>query len=241
MACTSLPWLFFTVDQLALLTEQKVCLGSETEPQGYLTTNACTAGASYSSVPSAPHPTSYILMGMLYMHFPKFRSGHIGLLSHAWHHTQRTSTHGHACTPCCSLLCSQSALCTCVPRFSSAHGHGSSREEENHCRGDLGHGLVSWPATEIDVLLGGWRCNAGLCNIMPCTCAAAPCSPWCYVGKRRLEKAIAQYQDRLDIEVQWLPYMLNPGAPVEGADKMEMYNQKFGAARVAQMVPHMTQ
>lgn len=72
-------------------------------------------------------------------------------------------------------------------------------------------------------------------------CVCGPCSPWCYVGKRRLEKAIAQYQDKLDIEVKWLPYMLNPGAPVEGTDKMAMYNQKFGEARVAQMVPHMTQ
>jgi hypothetical protein len=34
--------------------------------------------------------------------------------------------------------------------------------------------------------------------------------------------------------------MLNPSAPEEGEDKLEMYNQKFGPARVAAIIPAMT-
>lgn len=52
---------------------------------------------------------------------------------------------------------------------------------------------------------------------------------------------MAQFSDKLDFEVRWLPYMLNPTAPVEGVNKMEMYKQKFGEARVAQMIPQMEQ
>eukprot|EP00879_Flechtneria_rotunda_P008956 GHRR01009377.1.p1 GENE.GHRR01009377.1~~GHRR01009377.1.p1 ORF type:complete len:261 (+),score=77.24 GHRR01009377.1:38-820(+) len=65
--------------------------------------------------------------------------------------------------------------------------------------------------------------------------------PWCYIGKRRLEKAMKQFVDRADFKVHWLPFQLNPDAPQEGVNKMESYRQKFGASRVAQMVPAMTQ
>ncbi|GIL73974.1 hypothetical protein Vretifemale_3965, partial [Volvox reticuliferus] len=64
--------------------------------------------------------------------------------------------------------------------------------------------------------------------------------PWCYVGKRRLERAMARFADRAHFTVRWLPYQLNPDASKEGVVKMDYYNQKFGAARVAQMIPHMT-
>ncbi|KXZ49519.1 hypothetical protein GPECTOR_21g745 [Gonium pectorale] len=64
--------------------------------------------------------------------------------------------------------------------------------------------------------------------------------PWCYVGKRRLERAMRTFADRADFTVVWRPYQLNPDAPKEGMDKLAYYNQKFGPARVAQMMPHMT-
>ncbi|EFJ49696.1 hypothetical protein VOLCADRAFT_80613 [Volvox carteri f. nagariensis] len=63
--------------------------------------------------------------------------------------------------------------------------------------------------------------------------------PWCYVGKRRLERAMARFADRADFTVRWLPFQLNPDAPKEGVVKLEFYNQKFGAAQVAQMMPRM--
>ena len=39
------------------------------------------------------------------------------------------------------------------------------------------------------------------------------------------------------------PFFLNPAqdGPKEGEDKLAMYNRKFGAQRIAQMLPHMTQ
>eukprot|EP01119_Soliformovum_irregulare_P007431 TRINITY_DN19853_c0_g1_i1.p1 TRINITY_DN19853_c0_g1~~TRINITY_DN19853_c0_g1_i1.p1 ORF type:complete len:234 (+),score=66.46 TRINITY_DN19853_c0_g1_i1:56-757(+) len=63
--------------------------------------------------------------------------------------------------------------------------------------------------------------------------------PWCYVGKRRLEKALSQYKDKAEFDITWHPFFLNPDSPVEGVNKMEAYESKFGKARVAQMLPHM--
>lgn len=59
------------------------------------------------------------------------------------------------------------------------------------------------------------------------------------LGKRYVEAAMAQHPD-VDFEVRWRPFQLNPAASKTGINKIEMYNQKFGAARVASMVPMMT-
>ena len=39
--------------------------------------------------------------------------------------------------------------------------------------------------------------------------------PWCYVGKRRIEKALAQFDHRDDVEVVWRSFELDPHAPPE--------------------------
>lgn len=62
------------------------------------------------------------------------------------------------------------------------------------------------------------------------------------MGKRRLEKAIKQVKQQqpdADFKVHWLPYQLNPTASEQGINKLQMYNDKFGPARVAQMMPAM--
>lgn len=64
--------------------------------------------------------------------------------------------------------------------------------------------------------------------------------PWCYLGKKRLERALDNYGDKLDVEVKWLPFMLNPDASKEGINKEAYYREKFGSARTDQMVPQMT-
>lgn len=51
--------------------------------------------------------------------------------------------------------------------------------------------------------------------------------PWCYIGKRRLEKAIRQVPD-LNIEVRWHPFQLDPSLPREGKDRETYLNEKFG-------------
>lgn len=49
--------------------------------------------------------------------------------------------------------------------------------------------------------------------------------PWCYVGKRRLEKALG---DRPAV-VRWHPFELNPDMPREGAELKPYYAEKFGS------------
>ena len=39
--------------------------------------------------------------------------------------------------------------------------------------------------------------------------------PWCYIGKRRLQKAITLVEDGLNAEIRWLPFQLNPNMPAE--------------------------
>lgn len=56
--------------------------------------------------------------------------------------------------------------------------------------------------------------------------------PWCYVGKKRLEKAIASVQGRHEIRVHWKPFQLNPGMPKEGMGRKEYRERKFGSEKV---------
>jgi predicted DsbA family dithiol-disulfide isomerase len=37
--------------------------------------------------------------------------------------------------------------------------------------------------------------------------------PWCYIGKRRLENALAQFEHRDDVGVRYRSFELDPGAP----------------------------
>jgi predicted DsbA family dithiol-disulfide isomerase len=51
--------------------------------------------------------------------------------------------------------------------------------------------------------------------------------PWCFIGKRRLEKAIAAYGR--PVKVRWLPFQLNPQMPTEGISRREYRTKKFGS------------
>jgi predicted DsbA family dithiol-disulfide isomerase len=53
--------------------------------------------------------------------------------------------------------------------------------------------------------------------------------PWCYIGKRRLEKAIDQSKDTFDFEIEYLPFELNPAMPKEGRNQKEYLVAKFGS------------
>lgn len=54
--------------------------------------------------------------------------------------------------------------------------------------------------------------------------------PWCYIGKRRLDRALAE-RPGLDVEVTWLPFQLSPDMPREGRDRREHYASIFGEER----------
>jgi predicted DsbA family dithiol-disulfide isomerase len=53
--------------------------------------------------------------------------------------------------------------------------------------------------------------------------------PWCYVGKRRLEKALAIAGAGARIRVNWLPFELNPDMPGEGMERRLYRTRKFGS------------
>ncbi|MCF3932568.1 DsbA family oxidoreductase [Acuticoccus sp. M5D2P5] len=53
--------------------------------------------------------------------------------------------------------------------------------------------------------------------------------PWCFIGKRRLEKALEAASD-VDVEVNWLPFQLDPTLPPEGKDRQQYLAEKFGGA-----------
>ncbi|PZM11324.1 DsbA family oxidoreductase [Rhizobium tubonense] len=52
--------------------------------------------------------------------------------------------------------------------------------------------------------------------------------PWCYLGKARLELAIAEVQDEVGVDVNWRPYRLNPDYPREGVDQKKSLAAKLG-------------
>ena len=56
--------------------------------------------------------------------------------------------------------------------------------------------------------------------------------PWCYVGKRRLETALAARPD-IEAEVHWRPYMLDPTIPAGGYPRADYMAAKFGSAERA--------
>jgi predicted DsbA family dithiol-disulfide isomerase len=66
--------------------------------------------------------------------------------------------------------------------------------------------------------------------------------PWCYIGKRRFEKALALLGGEIEVRIEWLPFQLNPAMPPEGMARAEYRRAKFGSlergraldARVAQ-------
>lgn len=52
--------------------------------------------------------------------------------------------------------------------------------------------------------------------------------PWCYVGKKHLEKALAQLPEK-NIEINWHPFELDPTIPNEGIDRETYFTNKFGS------------
>ena len=63
--------------------------------------------------------------------------------------------------------------------------------------------------------------------------------PWCYIGKRRLEAAIAQLRESnpdLPFDVRWHPFQLNPDLPAEGVDRRAYLERKFGGAERAKQI-----
>lgn len=55
--------------------------------------------------------------------------------------------------------------------------------------------------------------------------------PWCFLGKRRLDKAITLVPEA-SVTVRWRPFFLDPTIPPEGKDRREYLVNKFGEAKL---------
>jgi len=53
--------------------------------------------------------------------------------------------------------------------------------------------------------------------------------PWCYIGKRRLERALS-LRPQLSFDVRWRPFQLDPTTPAEGIDRKAYIERKFGSS-----------
>jgi predicted DsbA family dithiol-disulfide isomerase len=63
--------------------------------------------------------------------------------------------------------------------------------------------------------------------------------PWCYIGKRHVEQAIAQWQEkhpRASVNVRWHPFQLNPDLPLAGTDRKAYLEEKFGGPQRAKEI-----
>ena len=58
--------------------------------------------------------------------------------------------------------------------------------------------------------------------------------PWCYVGKRNLDAALAQITD-LDVTVSWRPFQLDPTIPREGISRHDYMARKFGPEKIKEI------
>lgn len=62
-----------------------------------------------------------------------------------------------------------------------------------------------------------------------------PICPWCYIGKAKLDRALAESPDH-PFDIRWRPFQLNPTMPPEGMDRRAYLEAKFGGAEGADRV-----
>lgn len=65
--------------------------------------------------------------------------------------------------------------------------------------------------------------------------------PWCYIGKRRLQRALELLDPAIELSVHWQPYELNPAMPPGGLERGAYYTAKFGSeAGAANLIENIT-
>jgi len=66
-----------------------------------------------------------------------------------------------------------------------------------------------------------------------------PICPWCFIGKRRLEKALELYEMTDRVTVRWRAFQLNPGMPRDGMERADYLALKFGGGERATQIYEM--
>ncbi|MGZ4674341.1 MAG: DsbA family oxidoreductase [Ilumatobacteraceae bacterium] len=66
--------------------------------------------------------------------------------------------------------------------------------------------------------------------------------PWCYIGKRRFETAVAELADEIEVGIVFRPYQLDPTAsPGKAGPVLDVYAKKFGSyERGQEIIDHVT-
>jgi predicted DsbA family dithiol-disulfide isomerase len=61
--------------------------------------------------------------------------------------------------------------------------------------------------------------------------------PWCYIGKRRFERAVDELRGEIDLDIVYRPYQLDPTAsPGKSGPVFDAYVRKFGGPEQARMI-----
>jgi predicted DsbA family dithiol-disulfide isomerase len=98
---------------------------------------------------------------------------------------------------------------------------------------DSSAGMVCGPDGCGDTATEGRFPDAGTIGTRIDIVSDAIC-PWCYIGKRQLERALASLADEgLFFQIHWNPFQLNPDMPKEGRDRAAYRAWKFGSAAKA--------
>jgi predicted DsbA family dithiol-disulfide isomerase len=63
-----------------------------------------------------------------------------------------------------------------------------------------------------------------------------PICPWCFIGKRRLERALELYDLTGRVTVRWRAFQLNPGMPPDGMERADYLALKFGGGERATQI-----
>ncbi len=78
----------------------------------------------------------------------------------------------------------------------------------------------------------GWRMRVDIWSDVIC--------PWCFLGKRRFERAVAQLPFGDEVEVRWRAYQLDPRAPKEPGDLRTAIERKYGPGAFDGMTRRLT-
>jgi predicted DsbA family dithiol-disulfide isomerase len=63
--------------------------------------------------------------------------------------------------------------------------------------------------------------------------------PWCYIGKRRLEQALAHFEHRDKVEIEWRSFQLDPRAPAEySGTANELLMERYGRSETEAQAMH---
>jgi predicted DsbA family dithiol-disulfide isomerase len=64
--------------------------------------------------------------------------------------------------------------------------------------------------------------------------------PWCYIGEKRLARAIERLPSGIEVQLQWLPFELNPDMSPGGMDRRTYLSRKFGSWERVQAIQAQT-